>query len=167
MKAFGAPVGLILQELDSEGMLDIAAERRGKVFLTTELGGSARVGVQPLAVAERGVRNVLRHFEVIDGEIEPVPEGRTRLMDVRDQSHFVRATADGIYVPHHEIGGWVEEGGVVGEVVFIADPTREPQVLHARTAGMVWGQRSMARVERGDAVAVLADDLDPSDFEFT
>ncbi|MBT7648652.1 MAG: N-alpha-acetyl diaminobutyric acid deacetylase DoeB, partial [Rhodospirillaceae bacterium] len=39
MKAFGAPVGLVLTELDSAGMLDTAVEDVGTLFVSTELGG--------------------------------------------------------------------------------------------------------------------------------
>jgi N2-acetyl-L-2,4-diaminobutanoate deacetylase len=40
MRAFAAPYSLILRELDSVGMYDTAAEAMGKVFVSTELGGS-------------------------------------------------------------------------------------------------------------------------------
>ena len=39
MKAFNAPYGMMLLELDSVGMYDSAAEEMGKIFLSTELGG--------------------------------------------------------------------------------------------------------------------------------
>ena len=37
--AMGAPLALILKELDTAGMLDSAVEDLGKLFITTELGG--------------------------------------------------------------------------------------------------------------------------------
>src|SRR5262245_22835422 len=40
-RAFGAPFGLVLEELDAEGMLDTAFEELGKLFVSTELGGAA------------------------------------------------------------------------------------------------------------------------------
>ena len=42
-KSFGAPVSLVLQELDSKGMLDTTVENSSEIFISTELGGSGFV----------------------------------------------------------------------------------------------------------------------------
>jgi N-alpha-acetyl-L-2,4-diaminobutyrate deacetylase len=160
LKAFGAPVGLVLEELDSAGMLDVSVEEKGKIFLSTEVGGAARVGVGALEVAERGVDNILKHFRVIPGE--PDVRGDTRLLDVKDRSHYVRAPASGLYAPRVSLGDWVSEGDVVGEIVDVRDPTGPSRELVAEASGLVWGVRALARTEVGDTVTVLASELDPT-----
>ena len=52
--ALGAPISLILQELDAEGMLDTQVEGMGKVFVGAELGGA---GTTTPTSRERPVRS--------------------------------------------------------------------------------------------------------------
>jgi N-alpha-acetyl-L-2,4-diaminobutyrate deacetylase len=59
--AFGAPYAMRLREIDARGMYDRAAESLGKVFVTTELGGGGTARAETVAIAKRGVANLLRH----------------------------------------------------------------------------------------------------------
>ncbi len=67
MKAFGAPYGMLMLELDSVGMLDTSVEATGKIFVTTELGGGGSLTAGTLAIAERGLRNLLFHAGILAG----------------------------------------------------------------------------------------------------
>ena len=73
MEAFSAPYSMMLLEIDSVGMYDTAAEEMGKVFLSTELGGGGSSSARSNAIAKRGIRNVLIHSGIMQGEIR---EGR-------------------------------------------------------------------------------------------
>ena len=64
-RKFGAPISLVLRELDSTGMLDTAVENSGKIFISTELGGGGSVSPRTLRIAENGIQNILRHFKVL------------------------------------------------------------------------------------------------------
>src|SRR3546814_7692783 len=57
VEAFAAPVGVVMLELDAEGMLDTWVEGLGKLFVTTELAGGGRSTVRSNRVAATGVRN--------------------------------------------------------------------------------------------------------------
>jgi N2-acetyl-L-2,4-diaminobutanoate deacetylase len=59
MEAFNAPYSMMLLELDAMGMYDSAAEEMGKTFVSTELGGGGTARPETIAIALRGVRNVL------------------------------------------------------------------------------------------------------------
>ena len=76
-KNFGAPISLVLQELDSKGMLDTAVENSGIIFISTELVGGGFVSPETLKIAENGI-HLLHHLEIIIQDEEPVPE--TRIM---------------------------------------------------------------------------------------
>ena len=64
-RSFGAPISLILRELDSRGMLDTVVEESGKIFISTELGGGGFVSPRTLSIAENGIRNILHHFAIL------------------------------------------------------------------------------------------------------
>jgi N-alpha-acetyl-L-2,4-diaminobutyrate deacetylase len=137
-------------------MMDTAAERRGKVFISTELGGGARLGVEALRVAEEGIRNLLAHAGVIEAASVKRPREPGRMLAVDDGECYLTARAEGVYRPLLELGAAVEAGQPVAEIVFIDEPTRPPQVITSGHAGMLWCRRAMARVELGDVVAVIA-----------
>ena len=158
LQAFGAPVGLILEELDMEGMLDAAVEQQGKLFLSTELGGGATVSPKALKVAELGIHNLLHHFGMLK---EPVAVSLTptRLMEVPDGFYYAMATETGIYEPFYHLGDAIEKDNPVGQIHFIDNPERAPIPLIARQSGTFFCRRVQGRVERGDCVAVIAKDL--------
>jgi N-alpha-acetyl-L-2,4-diaminobutyrate deacetylase len=162
LKAFDAPVGLVIREISGEGLLDYEVERMGKVFLCAELGGGGMLSVHTLAVAEVGVRNVLKHLGVIPGEIVP-REARglpaTRLMEVPGPENYHTAMAHGVYEPFLELGDAVETGDLLGQVHYLEECSRPPQPILAQRAGFLIGVRGPAHVERGDCVAVIARDL--------
>jgi ectoine utilization protein EutE len=157
LEAFGAPVSVIVDEIDpGSGMMDTAAEEKGKVFLSTELGGGGRLGLEALRVAEDGIRNVLAHAGVIEAAPTPGPRPPGRMLTVDDPERYLAARAEGVYRPLLELGAAVEAGQPVAEIVFIDEPTRLPQVIRSGHDGMLWCRRAMARVEPGDVVAVIA-----------
>jgi N-alpha-acetyl-L-2,4-diaminobutyrate deacetylase len=157
LKAFNAPVGLILEELDMAGMLDAAVEQQGKIFLSTELGGGATVAPQALQVAEQGLHNLLLHFGLIQSATKP-PVTTTRLMEVPDGSYYVMATSHGIYEPFYRLGDTVTAGCPIGQIHHFDDLLRQPDRLLARQSGTLFCRRVQGRVERGDCVAVIARD---------
>ncbi|MGJ3249159.1 MAG: N-alpha-acetyl diaminobutyric acid deacetylase DoeB [Elainellaceae cyanobacterium] len=158
LNAFGAPIGLMLRELDTDGMFDSAVEETGTLFLTTELAGSARVSVKALAVAETGLRNLLCHLGILksDQAIAPHPP---RLMEVPDTACYVTAAADGIYEPFHDLGAEILDGQPTGQIHFLDDLRRSPRLLKSHRSGILICRRSPGHVERGDCVAVIASDL--------
>lgn len=159
LKAFDAPVGLILEELDTEGMFDAAVENQGKIFLSTELGGGATVSPLALKTAEQGLYNLLRHFGLLAAAegAEPVTP-QTRLMEVPDGSYYVMATATGIYEPFYALGDEIKAGQPIGQIHCIDDLDRPPRPLISRQAGIFFCRRVPGQVERGDCIAVIAKD---------
>ncbi|PSN19442.1 N-alpha-acetyl diaminobutyric acid deacetylase DoeB [filamentous cyanobacterium CCP5] len=158
LTAFGAPVGLILEELDMEGMLDSAVENQGKLFLSTELGGGATLSPVALQVAERGLQNLLVHLGMLSGA-QPVETPQTRLMEVPDGSYYVIASEAGIYEPFYQLGDEVRQGEPIGQIHFLENLERSPQLLIAQQSGTFFCRRVQGKAERGDCVAVIAREL--------
>lgn len=157
LKAFGAPVGLVLRELDAVGMLDSAVESMGKIFLSTELGGAGMLTPETVRIADRGLRNLLIHFGLMEGDLE-LPAEPTRIMDVPDTGAYVFAEDRGLYEPLLEVGDDVRAGEPVGRLHFISTPGRDPIDCLANDSGTLVCRRAQGWATRGDCLAVLAHD---------
>jgi N-alpha-acetyl-L-2,4-diaminobutyrate deacetylase len=165
MLAFGAPVGLVLLELDNEGMFDTAVEEMGKVFVTTELGGGGTATAETVSIAETGVRNLLCHFGLVD-ETPATREARglapTRLMRMPDARCYVIADETGIYEVLADLGAEVEAGQPIGQMHSIEKPQQAPAVYRAERAGSLIGRRHSGLAKSGDCLGVIAIDYDPA-----
>lgn len=159
LKAFQAPISLISREFTGEGLLDYAVESLGKVFLWTELGGGGRVTSTSVKIATTGVYNILKHFGVLEGKIttrEDLKLAPSRLMEAPDPENYHRAVVSGIYEPFHDLNQKVKKGDAIGQVHFIEQPLRDPEVVYAQRSGYIIGVRSPGDVEAGDCVAFVA-----------
>jgi ectoine utilization protein EutE len=162
MQAFHAPVSLVINEIGGEGLLDYAVEGMGKLFLCAELGSAGTLSPQVVRITDVGVRNLLKHFKLIEGEIatrEAQGLSPSRLMEVPEPENYHLAMADGIYESFYELGEWVEAGKPMGQIHFIQNLTWEPQPIIGQRSGMLLCTRGPGFVEIGDSVAVVARDL--------
>lgn len=156
LKAFNAPVSLIMREFTGEGLLDYAVEEMGKVFLCAEIGGAGRLTAQTLRVTETGVMNLLHHFGILEG---PVPPCTTRLMEIPEPEFYSYAATAGIYETFQPLDCPVQDGQPLGQVHYVDEPAREPELIVARRAGVLVGTRGPGFVQRGDCVAAIARDV--------
>ena len=162
-KSFAAPVSLVLQELDSKGMLDTAVEDSGKIFLSTELGGGGFVSPRTLKIAENGIRNLLRHFEIIATDGEPVPE--SRFMKTPDFGGYLMAPQEGLYETLIELGDTVSAGQIIGRIHSLTNIAAPAVEIKSAIDGVLVTRAGRAHVKIWDTIAVIATDLDISEFE--
>lgn len=157
MRAFAAPYCMRMLELDAVGMYDTAAEEQGKVFVTTELGGGGSSTAKSLAIAERGVRNLLIHFGLLQGEIEA---GESVMLDMPDGDCFVASEDDGLLEMCRDLGELVEQGEVIARV-HSARRTGEPATEYrAKRSGLLAARHFPGLVKSGDTLAVVAEVVD-------
>ncbi|HEX9246478.1 MAG TPA: M14 family metallopeptidase [bacterium] len=91
------------------GTYAAAAQRRIPAILT-EAGGQGLLSEEALQVHLRGLRNVLRHLEMIPGRPEPVEP-----ISVLAGLHWVTSEHTGLFYPTITPGDRVEQGQPVGE----------------------------------------------------
>lgn len=157
VKAFGAPISLVLRELDPIGMLDTAAEDMGKLFISTELGGAAMVTPETVSVTDRGLDNLLKHFEMLPGR-PAIPDPPTRMMNTPEGA-FTMSRGNGLYEPVVDLGEEVKAGDLLGRVHFLEEPERAPVPYHASIDGVLYCRRVQGWTAPGDTLAVISADL--------
>jgi len=154
---FAAPYNVVFWGVDEGGTVAAAAERHGALSISSELGGYGRVSVDGVRAAERGLDNVLKWMNMIDGKPDlSQPEGKTtRHMQVRDQKSYVFAPSDGLFEPLYLPGQRVRAGERAGFLHFIEEWAREPLALDFCIDGHVWMAPGSGRVRKGDVVGVI------------
>lgn len=161
--SFGAPYGVILRELDAGGMLSGTVESMGKLFLATELGGGGTATTTTVAIAERGIANLLRYFGVT-GDNEPDRDQETsaptRLLEAPDGENFLVSDDMGIYEPLVDLGATVRTGDGICQIHSINRPWQDPVVYKAKRDGLLVSRHHPGLVRSGDCMAVIASDAE-------
>lgn len=150
-------IRLVIDEIDTGGMLDTLVESLGKPFLFTELGGAGMASATTVRIAEAGIQNLLRHFGVVDGE---PTQAETRLMHSPDAEHFVIADDRGLSEILIELGDPIAAGQSIVQVHDIEKPANPPAVYRAERSGVLIGRRVPGPTQPGDCLAVIATDLE-------
>ncbi|MGO2879076.1 MULTISPECIES: N(2)-acetyl-L-2,4-diaminobutanoate deacetylase DoeB [Halomonas] len=158
-KAFGAPYAMVMFELDAEKLFDTACERQGKVFVATELGGGGTSTPQSMAITERGVRNFLTHYGLLEGEVD-MPQGGQVYLDMPDASCYVQSQHSGVLELCVALGDAVTKGQVLAYVYDMTRTGSEPVAYRAERDGILMARRAPALVNMGDTIAVIADVVD-------
>ncbi len=153
MQAFNAPYSMVMLELDAVGMFDTEAENRGKLFVTTELGGGGSTTPATVEVARRGLRNVLHHVGILPGDVEVRPSVQ---LDMPDERCFVTSEHAGILEFMVELGDSVAEGDLIARVYDVERSGWRPVEYTAYRDGVVAGRHYPGLVQSGDTLAVIA-----------
>ncbi|WP_282601631.1 N(2)-acetyl-L-2,4-diaminobutanoate deacetylase DoeB [Paracoccus sp. PARArs4] len=153
MRAFGAPYSMMMREIDAVGMFDTAVEEKGKVFVTTELGGGGTATAASARIAIRGARNVLAHAGILS---DAVAQADSVMLDMPGDDCFHFAERAGLLHPLVDLGESVAEGQPIARI-WAGDRTgAQPVELRANRAGVIAARHFPGLVQLGDCVAVIA-----------
>jgi N2-acetyl-L-2,4-diaminobutanoate deacetylase len=150
--AFAAPWSMKMLEIDAVGMFDTTAEALGKTFVTTEIGGGGTARAETVAIAKRGLRNLLRHAGILEGRPEPAS---TRWLDMPSGDCFTFAEDDGMIEPMVDLGARVAAGDVVARIHPVNRTGLAPVELRARLSGILAARHFPGLVKAGDCAAVV------------
>ena len=153
MQAFNAPHSMMLLELDADSMYDTAAEKMGKIFIGTELAGGGSASATTIAIAKKGIRNILRHAGIIEGELEV---DATINLDMPDQECFVFSESDGLLELCVDLGAEIKAGDLLARVHNIKHTGAAPADYHANIDGIFSGRHFPGHIAMGDFLAVVA-----------
>jgi predicted deacylase len=162
--AFGADVTLVSDDHPDTGrFLTTPFNEADITTYSTELGGAGMVNPRIIAQAEHGVRNLMKSQGILEGEImTPEKQGRsaTRLAKVEDVACYVISPDDGLYEPFVDLGDNIEFGQQLGQVHYPHHHEVEPWQVVSPKAGFLLCKRPPGKVQRGDNIAIIAQDID-------
>jgi predicted deacylase len=113
-KAFNLPYVVCEQRPEGGlgGLTTSAAAEAGIPGVIAEAGGRGLLEREAVELLSNGVRNVLRHLEVVPGEPDPPPAGQRQV----GAFIWLRSTNEGWWDSAVDAGDEVAEGGLLGRV---------------------------------------------------
>ena len=148
-REFGAPV--LLHSRLRDGSLRASARELGKTVLVYEAGEANRFDVEAIDTGVAGVERVLKALGMVDYEVPDPNEPPL----VSRSSTWVRARRSGFCEMTMRLGAKVTRGDSIA-VIFDA-LGRARSVVKARGDGILVGHVTSPLVNRGDAVAHVAE----------
>jgi N-alpha-acetyl-L-2,4-diaminobutyrate deacetylase len=144
---------MMLLEIDAVGMYDTTAEQMGKILVSTELGGGGSSTARSNAIAKRGIRNVLIHAGILDGNID---RHQSILLDMPSADCFLFSEHDGLFEILIDLEESVTKGQAIAKI-WPADRTGCDPVLYRSTMdGMLVARHFPGLIKTGDCLAVVA-----------
>ncbi len=161
-RLFDTPYVFIYASTMASGLLTDEAEAEGKVSIGGEFGGGESTSRQGVVHAYEGVKNVLRHYSLLEGAVEPVrqsasPESRLIKADRLEQYH--PCPRDGVWEPLLEPGSPVAAGDLIGRLHDFADHSSAPLDIRAPHRGYLAMMHLSARPKKGQTLFVVADEV--------
>ena len=153
MQAFNAPYSVRMLEIDLVGMFDTEVESQGKTFVTTELGGAGTSTAKSVAIARKGVRNLLRHAGIMAGDLE---RSATVQLDMPDERCFHFAVDAGLIEYLVDLGDSVTQDQPIARIWSSDRSGVDPVPCLARCDGVLAARHVPGLVKVGDFVGLLA-----------
>jgi predicted deacylase len=158
---FDLPYQLIYSSQMASGLLTDEAEAEGKIAIGGEFGFGEGVNRKGVLHAFEGVRNVLKFYGMLSGEILKIDQTRPlppRLVDARDLEDYIPCPRPGIWEPLVDLGDEVKYGQLVGRLHDFSDHTAEPLQLKAHQDGVLIMMCAAASCQQGLTLYVIARD---------
>ena len=153
MQAFNAPYSVRMLEIDKVGMFDTEVEAQGKVFVTTELGGAGTATAHTVAIAKKGIRNLLIHAEIISGTPEHADSVQ---LDMPDARCFVFAQNAGLVEYLCDLGDPVTEDQPIARIWPRDRTGDQPKLCRAGRDGILAARHAPGLIKLGDFAALIA-----------
>jgi predicted deacylase len=162
---FDTPFIYVYSRQMASGLLTDEAEDEGKIAIGGEFGYGEGSNVRGIAHAYEGVKNVLRHYRMLPGDVarvDPVRPGSSRLVRAPNLADYVPCPINGIWEPLVVPGEDVREGQPLGRLHDFTDHTSAALEVTAHRAGVVIALHFGAACRRGATLYVIAEDVAPA-----
>lgn len=161
-RLFDTPFVMVYAKAMASGLLTDEAEAMGKITIGTEFGYGEATIREGVRHTEEGIRNVLRHYGLLEGETVRVRPGGDppRIVRAVRLEDYLPAPISGIYEPTAEPGQWVEAGELVGRIYDFDYAGSAPVEMRAPRAGWLLVAPFAAAVPKGQTVVVVAEEVD-------
>jgi len=136
-------------------MYDTQAESMNKVFVSTELGGGGTSSPQTVAIAKRGVHNMLVHAGILQ-EAPVQPENPIVQLDMQQDNAYVFSQHNGLLEPCVGLGDAVKPGDLIARVYSTERSGNSPVEYRAESDGVIIGRHFPSLIKIGDFMNVIA-----------
>jgi predicted deacylase len=163
---FDTAFAFIYSSAMASGLLTDEAEAEGKIALGGEFGAGASTDMTGVRHAYEGVRNVLRHYGLLEGEIVNIRENGaapTRLIRADKLDAYVPAPRDGVWEPVVRPGNEVKQGQLLGRLHDFSDHSSPALDIVAPRYGIVAMLHLAARPTKGQTLFVVAEQVEWSE----
>ncbi|SCB45507.1 hypothetical protein GA0061102_104912 [Rhizobium miluonense] len=157
MATFAAPYSVITDGAagGAGSTMYAAAESQGVLAIMTELGSGPTLCPERLAIAEAGLRRVLRDYGIAP-ELEAPDAPTPRMMRTLSPSASIYAPSAGMFEPFFRPGDEIAAGQLGGLLHPLENPLQDPIELRFNHAGTVAYRRFPTLTKTGDALFGLA-----------
>jgi len=163
---FDTEFAFIYSSAMASGLLTDEAEAEGKITLGGEFGAGASTDVAGVRHAYEGIRNVLRHYGLLEGEIAKIRENGappTRLIRADKLDSYVPAPRDGVWEPVVRPGDEVKRGQLLGRLHDFSDHSSPALDIVSPRRGIVAMLHLAARPVKGQTLFVVAEQVEWSE----
>jgi predicted deacylase len=161
-KLFDTPFVYVYSRQMASGLLTDEAEDEGKIAVGGEFGVGEGSSVRGIAHAYEGVKNVLRHYGMLPGDVTRVDRARPappRLVQAPHLTDYVPCPVNGIWEPLVTPGADVIRDQPLGRLHDFADHASPPLEIAAHRSGVVIALHFGAVCKRGSTLYVIAEDV--------
>jgi predicted deacylase len=161
---FDTPFIFIYSTSNASGLLPGEAEKEGKIAIGGEFGYAESASVQGTSHAYEGIKNVLRHYGILPGEIVKVDPRRPsppRIVESANLEDYVPSPKAGIWEPVVELGSEVRKGDLLGRLHDFSDHSIPATEIRAHRSGVVLMMQFRATTSKGAVLYIIARDADP------
>ena len=159
---FDTPFIMLYSSQMASGLLTDEAEAMGKITIGGEFGFAESIHRKGTLHAYEGIKNVLRHYGLLPGEIVKIDPTRTaapRFVQALDLDDYVPSPRTGIWEPAVELGVNVREGDLLGRLHDFSDHSSDPLEIRAHRAGVVTVLHFAAQIKKGFTLYVIAQEV--------
>ena len=159
---FDTPFIMVYSSEMAHGLLTDEAEALGKITIGTEFGYGESVDRLGTAHAYEGIRNTLKHYGLLEGEVtrvRPAGSPAPKVVQATRLEDYLPCPIAGIYEPTVDPGDWVEEGQLCARIFDFDYADSAPLEIRAPRAGYVLCQAFAAAVPKGQTCLVIAEEV--------
>ena len=158
---FDSPFMLIYSSQMASGLVTDEAVAEGKIAIGGEFGYGEGLNRKGVLHGYEGLRNVLKHYGMLSGEIvkiDPLRSSSPRLVDARNLEDYIACPQTGIWEPLVDLGEEVKERQLLGRLHNFSDHAAKPLDLYAHRSGIVIMMCARAHCQEGTTLYVIAQD---------
>lgn len=163
-RLFDTPFVYVYSRQMASGLLTDEAEDEGRIAVGGELGFGEGCSPRGVAHACEGVKNVLRHYDMLNGAVGPIDPARgtpPRLVQAPHLTDYVPCPRSAIWEPLIVAGEDVREGQLLGRLHDFSDHSAPALDVFAHRTGVAIAVHFAAVCRRGATLYVLAEDVPP------